>query len=185
MADSLLCRPCRKTYSAAEVQGRRACPKCKGPLISQQQLETYQANTQASLTRLKHQSSSTLAGGALLAMGIQSGINIIKHDSDFQALTVMVVTGGILSLVTAGLWWHTAQRTYMLAASVVFQITAIVYGFSFFAASAPLLDWAMHFSRRVGQAASWVVLGVGALPLGLALLAWQQFHSYKKVLKPR
>jgi hypothetical protein len=122
-----LCRPCRKTYTAAEVQGRRSCPKCRGPLVSSQQLECYQADTHASLSRLKHQSSSTLAGGALLAMGIQTVINLIKHDADFRTLTSLVFVGGISSMVTTGLWWHTGKRTWMLAASLVFQATAFIY----------------------------------------------------------
>jgi hypothetical protein len=168
-----------------ELQGRRACPKCKGPLISQQQLETYQANTKASLERLKQQSSSTLAGGALLAMGIQSVINIVQHDPEFSMLTSMVFAGGIVSMVIAGLWWRTGRRSYMLAASIIFQITAFIYGFSFFTASTPLLDWAISLHRRVGQAVSWIVIAGGATPLGLALLAWHQYRSYMEVLKPR
>ncbi len=133
-----LCRPCRKTYTATEVQGRKSCPKCRGPLVSSQQLESYQADTHTSLSRLKHQSSSTLAGGALLAMGIQTVINIVMHDPDFHALTFMVFAGGLLSLMTTGLWWHTSRPSLMLAASLVFQATAFVYFFSVFAAAGTL-----------------------------------------------
>lgn len=173
-----LCRPCRKTYTAAEVQGRKSCPKCRGPLVSSQQLESYQANTHASLSRLKHQSSSTLAGGALLAMGIQTVINLIKHDPDFQALTLMVFVGGILSLVTAGLWWHTSRPSLMLVASLVFQATAFVYFFSVFAASGTL----EALNSRVGQRITFVV---ALAPFCVALLAWHQYRSYLRVLKPR
>lgn len=173
-----LCRPCRKTYTAAAVQGRKSCPKCRGPLVSSQQLESYQADTHTSLSRLKHQSSSTLAGGALLAMGIQTVINIIKHDSDFQALTFMVFAGGILSLVTTGLWRHTARPSLMLVASLVFQATAFVYFFSVFAASGTLdileSKWGMRITFIVALA-----------PFCIALLAWHQYRNYLRVLKAR
>ncbi|RBP47387.1 hypothetical protein DES53_101184 [Roseimicrobium gellanilyticum] len=178
MVDSFQCRPCRKTYSASEVQGRRSCPVCKGPLISQQQLENYRAATQASLDRLKNQSALTLAGGALLAMAVQIGIDLYEHDSDFRALTWLVFAGSIASLVAAGLWWKTGKRPMMLAASAVFQASAMVYAFSVFASMGPLLEQ-LGDSRRITT--GFLILAFS--PLGLSLLAWHQYRSYLKVLK--
>ncbi|WP_038172739.1 hypothetical protein [Verrucomicrobium sp. BvORR106] len=178
MSATFLCRPCRKTYSADEMQGRRACPKCRGPLVSQQQLDGYKADTQASLSRLKHQSSSTLAGGALLAMGIQTVINIIKHDPDFSALTFMVFVGGILGLVTAGLWWYTSRPSLMLVASLVFQVTSFVYFFSVFAASGTLDILESKWGVRI-------TFAVALAPFCIALFAWHQYRSYLRILKPR
>lgn len=146
--------------------------------MSQQQLDGYKSDTQASMNRLKHQSSSTLAGGALLAMGIQTVINIIKHDPDFHALTLMVFAGGILSLVTTGLWWHTSRPSLMLVASLVFQATAFVYFFSAFAASGTLGALESKWGMRI-------TFVVALAPFCVALLAWHQYRSYLRVLKPR
>lgn len=172
------CRPCRKTYTAAEVQGRRSCPSCKGPLIGQKQLENYQAETLASLNRLKHQSTLTLAGGAILAMAIQSGIDWYENSTDFRALTWMVGAGSIAGLAAAGFWWKTGKRSLILVASLIFQVTALVYAFSVFAASGPLFE--MGRSRGLTNA----ILFVALTPLGLSLLAWHQYKSYVAVLRP-
>ena len=177
MVDSFQCRPCRKTYSAAEVQGRRSCPTCRGPLISQQQLENYRAETQATLNRLKHQSAVTLAAGALVAMAAQIVIDWSKSNPDYRALTWLVFVGSVASLVAAGIWWKTGKRVMMLAASLVFQATAMVYAFSAFAALSSLAELG---HSRVN---TWVILAVALSPLGLSLLAWHQYRSYLKVLK--
>jgi hypothetical protein len=177
MEDSLQCRPCRKTYLASEVQGRRSCPSCRGPLISQRQIETYRANTQASLGRLKNLSTLTLAGGAILAMIVQTAIQVYEDSPDFTVLTWTVFTGSVVSLVATGLWWTTGSRTMMLVASLIFQLTAMVYALSVFAASSPLLE------ERHSRAVTWGIATVAFSPLGLSLLAWHQYRSYVKVLK--
>lgn len=184
MSATFLCRPCRKTYSTAELQGRRACPKCKGPLVSQQQLESYQADTQASLDRLKKRSASTLTAGVLLAMGIQTLINLVERNDDFRTLTTLVFVGGIASWVATGFWWNTGKRGWMLAASILFQATTFIYAFSVFVASAPLLEVAGKAnSSRAGEYITCAILAVALAPLGLALLAWHQYRSFSQILK--
>jgi hypothetical protein len=181
MSDSFQCRPCRKTYSANEVLGRRSCPVCRGPLVSQQQLEGYRANTQASLNRLRNQSTLTLGGGAVVAMIVQAVIQWYEqksdYSSDFAVLTCTVFAGSLASLVATGIWWKTGTRTMMLVASLIFQLTAMVYAISVFAATSPLLD--MGHSRLTTNA----IMIVAFSPLGLALLAWHQYRSYVQILK--
>lgn len=185
MNTSLLCRPCREAYSPAELQGRRACPKCKGPLVSQQQLETYQANTQTKLAHLKKRSASTLTVGIILAMGIQTLLNLMKHNDDFRMLTTLVFTGGIASWVATSFWRNTGKPGWMLAASVLFQGTTFIYAFSVFAASVPLLEIATDdsTSKRVSEFIIFFLMTVAFSPLGLALLAWHQYASFMRIVK--
>lgn len=135
--------------------------------MSQRQLEGYRANTQASLNRLKNQSTLTLTAGALAVVAIQLGIDWYKNDPDYRTMTWVVVTGSVASLVAAGLWWKTGSRLTMLLASVIFQLTAVLYAFSVFGAAG-------LFSRGL------MVVAFG--PLGISLLAWHQYRSYVQVL---
>lgn len=177
MTDSLQCRPCRKTYSAAEMQGRRSCPLCKGPLVSQKQLENYRAITRETLERLKDQSAFTLGGGAILAMVVQAAIDWYENSSDFKVLTWVVFAGSLASLTATGIWWKTGTRAMMLMASLVFQLTAMVYGFSVFVASSPLME------RIHSPSVTWGVSLVAYSPLALSLMAWHLYRNYVQVLK--
>jgi hypothetical protein len=60
-----------------------------------------------------------------------------------------------------------------------------LYAFSVFATYGPLFELTTRFPLQARQYIHWLVLAVALTPLGLALLAWHQFRSYTKVLKPR
>jgi hypothetical protein len=150
---------------------------CRGPLISEQQRENYRAATQASLNRLRNQSTLTLGGGAVLAMIVQAAIQWHENSPDSTALTWMVFAGSLASLVATGIWWKTGTRAMMLLASLIFQLTAMVYALSVFAASSPLLE--MGHSQSI----TYTIATVAFSPLGLSLLAWHQYRSYVQVLK--
>ncbi|HSJ01497.1 MAG: hypothetical protein ACAI34_06895 [Verrucomicrobium sp.] len=182
-APSWQCRRCRKSYTADELPLRRACPQCRGPLISSQQAAAYVTNTLAALHRLKHLSSLTLASGALLAMTIQIVISTLKHSQDYKEITYIVISGGAASLVATGLWWHYGTQTCMLLASVVFQLTACIYAISAFIASAPLMELADNVPGKIGDYLKLLVVLTAISPLGLSLIAWHHYASFNTIKK--
>lgn len=81
------------------------------------------------------------------------------------------------SLVATALWWKTGTRSTMLMASLIFQLTAMVYGLSVFVASSPLRE------RVQSPSATWAISLVAYSPLALSLMAWHLYRNYVQVLK--
>lgn len=110
-------------------------------------------------------------------MAVQTAIQLYEDSPDFTTLTWVVFAGSLVSLAATAIWWQTGTRAMMLLASLIFQLTAMVYALSVFAASSPLMEG--NHSRAV----TYGIVTVALSPLGLSLLAWHQYRSYVQILK--
>lgn len=173
--DVFTCRPCRKHYSLQELDGRRSCPKCRGPLFSTSQIEGYRANTQSVLN--KHQKHSALAtmGGSALMMFTQLPAFLQHEHQDSRWLAIFFIAAAAIALVLASLWWQFTRRILFVLGILAFQIPALFSaGFS-----SETLGPVLMTHNLVP------LFGVLNLCIMVYLMAsfyaWHQFASYCKV----
>ena len=170
------CRPCQKDFAEGALLNLRRCPLCQGPLLTHAQLQEHARTAQEALDRLRKQSAGTMAGTALLMLVAQAVFSVLQSAEIagfFNWLTLGVAAS---SMVAAALWQITAQRIWMLAGATLLQTAAALFFFLVLGMEHHLMGGLKFIPVR------WS-LGVAALPMAGALLAWQQYRSYTQVLR--
>ncbi len=170
------CRPCHKDFAQGILLNLRRCPQCQGPLLTHAQLHEHGCTAKAALDRLRKQSAVTMQGTALLMLVAQAVFSFLQSAEVagfFNWLTLGVAAS---SLVAAALWQVTAHRAWMLTGAFLLQTAAALFFFLVMGMEHHLLG------DLSGIPARWS-LGIAALPMAGALLAWHHYRSYSHLLR--
>ena len=168
--DELLrCFPCKKEWRPAEMDNPRRCPRCGGPVLSAAQLQAHKDQTLQSLATLRLRSSwiMRLTSLAMASVTLMNGYFQDRLAADF--MTHLIMTTSSAGSILTELWAYTANRWWMLAASIAIQAAAVLF---FFVGTAFLIDFV---SPKLATL-------LAALPLAGALSAWHDFRGYTKIL---
>ena len=150
------------------MENARRCPLCGGPALSSGQVKNQQAKTRKSLDDLRTRSSWIMRLTSL-SMGVVTLMNGYFQDrqaADF--ITHFVMTTSSAGSVLTELWAYTANRWWMLAASISIQAAALMF---FFISTAYFADFV---SSRLAML-------ISALPLAGALSAWYDYRGYLNI----
>jgi hypothetical protein len=145
-------------------------------LLTHSQLHEHGRTAQESLHRLRKQSAVTMEATALLMLVTQAIFSFLQSAEVagfFNWLTLGVTT---TSLVAAALWQITAQRVWMLAGAFLLQTAAALFFFL-------VVGMEHHVIGDLSFIPARWSLGVAALPMAGALLAWHQYRSYSQLLR--
>ncbi|MDB6006573.1 MAG: hypothetical protein JWR15_3560, partial [Prosthecobacter sp.] len=80
------------------------------------------------------------------------------------------------SMVAAALWQITAQRVWMLIGAFLLQTAAALFFFL-------VMGMEHHLLGNLSSIPARWSLGVAALPMAGALLAWHHYRSYSQLLR--
>jgi hypothetical protein len=175
VAEEHICRPCRKTYTRKELDGRRSCPKCRGPLFSTNQIASYRANTEAALRKHKnHAVFASLGASALVA--ILESTTLLQHEvSEARTFAIGSIIACATSSVPVIMWWRTGGKALMAVGLTISQIAALL---AFYLADATLTPaYAVMGLLPLARTARIAVMA----SLIATFYAWQQFASHCKV----
>ena len=170
------CRPCHKDFAEEALVNLRRCPQCRGPLLTHAQLQEHERTAREALSRLRKQSAVTMEGTALLMLVSQAVFSFLQSAEVagfFNWLTLGVAAS---SMVAAVLWQITAQRVWMLSGALLLQTAAALFFFLVMGMEHHLIGDLSFIPVR------WS-LGVAALPMAGALLAWHHYRSYSQLLQ--
>ena len=164
------CRPCRKSYLLAKLANPIRCPECGGPMLSVAQLSRFDEDTRAALKARQDSSSNIMRLTSLSMVSVQVMTYFFEDREAATFFNDVVTTAAAAATVATEVWAYTASRVWMLLASIMIQIAAILFFFVAAAALAPFLG---------GR----ISVFVACLPLAGSLAAWHHFRAYSHTLR--
>ena len=164
------CRPCRKTYLTAHLANPKSCPACGGPTLSASQLERFDLETKASLKSMQNRSATVMRLTSLSMVSVQLMTYFFEDREAATFFNDVVTTAAAAATIATEVWAYTASRMWMLMASILIQLAAIMFFFVAVAALTPFLG------GRISAL-------IACLPLAGSLLAWHHFRAYSQTLR--
>ncbi|OYW73263.1 MAG: hypothetical protein B7Z37_22180 [Verrucomicrobia bacterium 12-59-8] len=165
-----------KDFVEAGLASVRRCPLCQGPLLTHAQLHEHERTAKEALDRLRRQSAVTMEGTALLMLVAQAVFSFLQSAEVAGFFNWLTLGVAVSSMVAAALWQITAQRIWMLTGAVLLQTAAALFFFLVLGMEHHLIGGLSFIPAR------WS-LGVAALPMAGAMLAWHQYRSYAQLLR--